>query len=41
MVALVHHTLVITSNYHPKELWPDDEQMLVAIERRFEVTEFK
>ncbi|AGA18438.1 hypothetical protein [uncultured marine virus] len=39
-VNLKHKVFVITSNYHPDELWPDDEQMLEAIKRRFKITHF-
>jgi len=39
-VTLVHRRIVITSNYHPRELWTDDDQMLQAVLRRFEVTHF-
>lgn len=39
-VTLIHKAIVITSNYHPSELWTEDEQMLAAITRRFELTKF-
>lgn len=39
-VALQHTTLIITSNYHPKDLWPDDDELLTAVVRRFDVTHF-
>lgn len=39
-VALKHETFLITSNYHPSEIWPDDEQLLEAITRRFKITHF-
>lgn len=39
-VNLKHKVFVITSNYHPDEMWPDDEQMLEAIKRRFKITHF-
>ena len=40
-VTLVHEVIVITSNYHPSDLWQDDDQMRDAILRRFSVSEFK
>lgn len=40
-VNLKHEAFVVTSNYHPDTLWPDDEEMRAAINRRFEITEFK
>lgn len=36
-VNLVHERFVVTSNYLPEELWPEDEEMRRAIERRFEI----
>jgi hypothetical protein len=39
-VNLVHELFIITSNYHPDKLWPDDEEMCKAIKRRFLITEF-
>ncbi|AXH77803.1 MAG: putative viral replication protein [Circoviridae sp.] len=39
-VNLQHKVFVITSNYHPDTMWPDDEEMLTAIKRRFKVTKF-
>ena len=32
---------VITSNYQPDDMWPDDEEMLNAIKRRFKVIELQ
>lgn len=32
--------LIVTSNYHPKEIWPNDPSILEPILRRFKVTEF-
>jgi len=34
-VALCHEKFIITSNYLPEDIWVD-EQMLLAIRRRFE-----
>lgn len=39
-VALKHKKIIITSNYHPEELWKDDYQLAEAIKRRFKVTHF-
>lgn len=39
-VSLRHETLVITSNYHPDDLWSEDQPMLEAIKRRFKITRF-
>lgn len=36
-VNLVHDRFVVTSNYLPSDLWPEDDEMRKAIERRFEV----
>lgn len=36
-VKLAHEKFIVTSNYHPSELWLDDPQMLSAICRRFEI----
>lgn len=36
-VPLRHEKFIITSNYLPSDLWSDDDEMLRAIERRFEV----
>lgn len=33
--------IVVTSNYHPKEIWGDDKALLAAIERRFKLVEMK
>lgn len=38
VLQLQHRVLVITSNYHPREIWSG--VMLEAIERRFEITHF-
>ena len=37
-VSLQHTTLLITSNYHPTELWTDDSELQLAIIRRFVIT---
>lgn len=34
-VAMQYRTFIITSNYLPEELWPSDDQLRVAIRRRF------
>lgn len=34
---LNHKLLFITSNYLPLDIWPDDEELIAAIHRRFEV----
>jgi len=40
-VNLTHRRFIITSNYHPRELWTDnDPQLLEAITRRFEFKRF-
>jgi hypothetical protein len=39
-VNLQHRVFVVTSNYHPDTMWPDDEEMLTAIKRRFKITKF-
>jgi len=36
-IHLQHKLFIVTSNYHPSELWKDDEHMLGAIERRFNI----
>lgn len=36
-VHLRHHVFIVTSNYHPSSLWPDDPQMCEAIKRRFQI----
>jgi len=33
--------IVVTSNYHPSEIWPNDKQQVEAILRRFTLIEFK
>lgn len=38
-VNLVHEKIIVTSNYMPSELWPEDDEMRKAIERRFEFKE--
>lgn len=40
-VNLKHKVFVITSNYTPDDMWPDDNEMLEAIRRRFKVIEIK
>jgi hypothetical protein len=40
-VHLQHKVFLITSNYTPDDMWPDDEEMLLAIKRRFKIVEFK
>jgi len=39
-VALKHEKFVVTSNYHPSDLWKEDDVMAEAIERRFKITHF-
>jgi len=39
-VNLQHDVIIVTSNYSIEELWPDDEQMQEAINRRFKKTHF-
>lgn len=34
-VHLRHHLFIVTSNYTPDQLWPDDKVMAQAIKRRF------
>lgn len=36
-IHLQHKLFIVTSNYHPSELWKEDEHMLAAIERRFNI----
>jgi len=36
-VNLRHKRFIVTSNYHPDELWTDDCSMLEAIMRRFQI----
>jgi len=40
-VNLRHKVIVVTSNYHPDTLWPEDEELCEAIKRRFKIKEFK
>lgn len=40
-VNLQHETFVVTSNYHPDTMWPEDEELCEAIKRRFKIKEFK
>jgi len=40
-VNLQHEAFVVTSNYHPSTLWPDDDELCKAICRRFKIKEFK
>jgi len=39
VVNLEHDHFIVTSNYHPADLWPDDPPMLQAIMRRFVIKE--
>lgn len=39
-VNLRYSKFIITSNYHPSELWPEDERLEAAITRRFKITHF-
>jgi len=39
-VQLNHREFLITSNYHPAELWPEDTILLAAIKRRFIMHKF-
>jgi hypothetical protein len=34
---LQHRLFIITSNYHPDDLWKEDQQMLEALKRRFTI----
>jgi len=36
-IHLRHKIFIVTSNYHPSDLWTDNPQMLSAIERRFTI----
>lgn len=36
-INLKHETFIVTSNYTPDDLWPDDEEMRLAIKRRFQM----
>lgn len=38
-IELAHKVFVVTSNYHPRDLWPDDEELKEAISRRFKIIE--
>lgn len=40
-VNLNHKKLIITSNYTPEEMWPDDDVLCQAIKRRFPARHFK
>lgn len=37
-VHLRHQVFIVTSNYTPEQLWPDDQVMAAAIRRRFIIT---
>lgn len=37
---LVHEDFVITSNYTPEELWPNDPMMAAAVRRRCQFHHF-
>lgn len=39
-IPLNYSSFVITSNYHPSEIWPDDSVLCEAITRRFRLREF-
>ena len=39
-VHLRHDLFIITSNYSPKELWPEDPVLCQAIRRRFQIIRF-
>lgn len=32
--------IIVTSNYHPRDIWPSDHGALLPIERRFKITHF-
>lgn len=36
-VPLMHEKFIVTSNYLPHQLWPDDDEMVNAVRRRFEI----
>lgn len=38
-IQLRHTKFIVTSNYHPSELWTENAVMLAAIERRFDIFE--
>lgn len=38
-VGLVHKTFVVTSNYTPSQLWPNDLTLQQAVQRRFKMIE--
>lgn len=38
-VMLRPRRIVVTSNYHPKDIWSNDKALLEAISRRFKITE--
>jgi hypothetical protein len=40
-VNLKHKCFMVTSNYTPDDLWPEDEELCTAIKRRFKVIEVK
>lgn len=40
-VNLVHSVFVVTSNYTPEMLWSDDQEICLAIRRRFQFTAFR
>ena len=38
ITGLNHRLFIVTSNYTPQELWPDDPTLSEAITRRFKIT---
>lgn len=40
-ISLRHDKFFITSNYVPADLWPEDQMLCKAIERRFEFIEMR
>lgn len=40
IVNLVHKKFIVTSNYPPEHFWPQDEQLVKAVRRRFKVIHF-